>query len=218
MSWQVALRLGRVSNLPTVWTNTADRHRARRRRARQPDDPAAAGRALAVLCRRDVSERCVRCPDRRDRAARAADPVGRDQRARRVRRRLRHVGGGRPAAALDRLRPHGRHRPLVWRLRTGACGRDRALRLAPQGQPAEPGAHGALSRAGLPHRRPRPGRAAAGGPVAGGVAAALLPDRAHLRRQAGEPRRGQEPVAAAVPGGADDLRAGRMPRRARPAP
>ena len=22
MSWQVALRLGRVSNLPTVWTNT----------------------------------------------------------------------------------------------------------------------------------------------------------------------------------------------------
>ena len=60
----------------------ARRHRARRRRRRRSADRAAARGAVAVLRRRHVPERRLRCRDRRPRAARAADPVRPGQRAR----------------------------------------------------------------------------------------------------------------------------------------
>ena len=73
MNWSVALRLGRVSNLPTVWTNvcagvvlsgaavtaqlTAPPHRF----------------AFPVLCRRHVPQRCVRPALRSARATPSSD-------------------------------------------------------------------------------------------------------------------------------------------------
>ncbi len=76
VTWPVALRLGRVSNLPTVWTNVL---------AGMVLSGAAfsLGAALAlmlalvaVLCRRNVSERCLRRRLRSSSSALPPHPLG----------------------------------------------------------------------------------------------------------------------------------------------
>ena len=170
-------------------------------------------RALAVLRRRHVPERRLRRRDRRARAARAADPAGPGQRRDGVRGRLRHAGA-RPRACCSGLAlgvAGGTGLGAGLRRRSRSA---RAIVLYDRhhkDNPLSPLLMGLCRVLVYVTAALAVAHDAAGAARTGAAAAALLPDRPDLRRQAGEPRRGPQPLAAAVP-----RRAGRL--RARVAP
>ena len=216
MSWAVALRLGRVSNLPTVWTNTlagivlAGGNAGDRRTV-----PLIVALSLFYVAGMYLNDAYDAEIDARERPER---PIPSGQVSAET---VFAAGFGMMVLGLALLGWVGYGArggtgigPVFGGLGLGRG--DRAVQPAPQGQPAEPGADGHLPHAGLRHGRAR-GRARAAGAGADRRApSALLSDRADLRGQAGDARRGPQPVAAPVPRRAGGLRPRQGARTARP--
>ena len=204
--WQVALRLGRVSNLPTVWTNTlAGIVLAGGALAEPGPLPLLVALSLFYVGGMYLNDAFDAEIDALERPERPI-PSGQVSAATVFAAGFGMLAAGVAAAALDRLRRRRRHRPLArcsaaWRWRGAIVLYNRRHKDNPL-SPVLMGLCRVLVylAAGLAVAVPLPAIA-----VARRAAAALLPDRPDLRRQAGEPRRGPQPVAAAVPGGAGDL-------------
>ena len=156
MNWQVALRLGRVSNLPTVWTNTlAGIVLAGGRIERCPHRcPLLVALSLFYIAGMYLNDAFDAGIDARERPERPI-PVGPGQPAHRVRAQLRYDDPGRNRPHRPGLRAPGGPCGLAGARRPGAWHGDHRLQLAPQGQPLEPADDGALPDAGLHHRRAR---------------------------------------------------------------
>ena len=142
--WRTALQLGRVSNLPTVWSNVIAGSVACRNGAPAlGDNPRC--RDLGDVRRRHVPQRRVRQRYRCARAARTADPL----------RRHRHGRGVRPRRrpAHRRHRRHVRNQRPCRRCRRRAGRRHPALQLAPQRQSICAVRYGVVPGAGVCGRR-----------------------------------------------------------------
>ena len=107
LNLSLALRLGRISNLPTVWTNVLVGALLAGGSLADPRLPLSDGRAVAVLRGRHVPQRCLRSRVRCAASPGAADPLGPGVGAAGVRHRLRAAG----------VRHGGRDRRESW------CGR-----------------------------------------------------------------------------------------------
>ena len=128
IGWRTALKLGRVSNLPTVWTNVIAALALAGGAPSRVVLAAAAAMSLLYVAGMFLNDAFDRDIDARERGA--ADSVGRSLGERGVRIGFAAARRRRPAARAFNRRAPAR--------RAGPCRRHRALRLAPQGQSLEP--------------------------------------------------------------------------------
>ncbi len=216
--WRDYLLLGRVSNLPTVWTNTLAGAALSGADA-GPGQLALLALAFSLLYTggmylNDAFDRDV---DRRERPERPI-PAGRIGAGRVFRIGYALLAGGVLVVAVGARGPGGGGIGAVGAgiLLAGVITAYDAWHKANPLSPVVMGLCRVLVY--VTAALAVSGRVAPGGDRRGGRPP-RLPDRPHVRGQAGEPRRGPEPLAARAPGGALRVRGPDTPgRRRRGAP
>ena len=141
MNLSVALKLGRISNLPTVWSKCWS-GTSPAARSRMHDSRCCWSRC-PVLRGRHVSERCIRSRVRR-KGASSGRFLRRSECNSGVRLRLRHAGAGPATARPGGLRIRHWHWMVHWQPAARSLRPSSPMTLA-QEQSAESAGHGAVS-------------------------------------------------------------------------